>query len=194
MLKAPLLVAPYILNHKGRYISVPLAVVISPRSRIFLSAQPNDCKTSFTFSLASVSFPLMNVLWSPPFIIAGFTIKPHHIVFKAFTTLAAGNAFCISSANEFVFATDNVGGIPLLKSSGLAMSIMILPFKLFSPASFNASKEPPPAVQLKMISPNAAASANDPRLALSKCLATNALPFSLLGCSGTHPNGMPQFY
>jgi len=42
MLKAPLLVAPQIRNHKGRYISVPLADVISPRSKILFSFQPND--------------------------------------------------------------------------------------------------------------------------------------------------------
>ena len=50
-------------SHRGRYISAPRAVVMSPRS--MMSCQPKLRSSSVTVALASASFPLTNTLWSP---------------------------------------------------------------------------------------------------------------------------------
>jgi len=70
----------------------------------------------------------------------------------------------ICSAKESVLLTVNEGGKPFEKSNGLEISTRTFPFRFASPAIFNASSEPVPAVALKIISPCAAVSANGPIL------------------------------
>ena len=94
-------------------------------------------------------------MWSP-FINDGSTIRPHHMVLSVFTTLVFGNVFWISSANELVLLNSGTkqGGMPLLKSKGLAMLTNNLFSKFFSVANFNASKEFNPFVVFKTMSAN----------------------------------------
>jgi len=72
--------------------------------------------------------------------------------------------------------TESIGGIPFEKSSVFAISNNILPLKLFSFASFKALMEAFPAVQLKRISPNEAASSNVPQDAFGPFDFTHLLP------------------
>jgi hypothetical protein len=84
------------------------------------------------------------------------------IVLSDFTTRSSGKACWICSARESVLATVSDGGNPREKSRGFARSIRILPLRFSFPASLSACSEPVPAVQLKRIGPNAAASAKVP--------------------------------
>src|SRR2546425_6249201 len=70
--------------------------------------------------------------------------------------------------------------MPLEKSSGLATSMRIFPFMFSAPASFRASNDAMPWVQLKRISPNLAASAKVPCEALGPLAFTQAAAFSFV--------------
>src|SRR5919109_868587 len=82
------------------------------------------------------------------------------IVCSDFTTRASGKARWIRSPRLSMLETKRVGIPPLEWSSGLETSIRTLSVRFASPAARSASIEPPPAVQLKITSPKAAASAN----------------------------------
>ncbi len=129
-------------THSARYISVPLAVLMSSRS--MTDFQPNQSATiSRTLDLAFASFPLMKMSWGPG-IMWGVTITLQLMVLSVFTTFTSGNALCICSPSESVLHTVRVGGMPLEKSSGFEMSTRILPFRFFAPANFKASSEAAP--------------------------------------------------
>src|SRR5215203_6169347 len=65
--------APNSRNHIGSSISVPHAVVMSPRSMI--SVQPKLWSSSVTLALASASSPHTNTVWSAPASCLGSTMR-----------------------------------------------------------------------------------------------------------------------
>src|SRR5713226_9716465 len=101
------------------------------------------------------------------------------IVLSVLTTFTFGNARRICSPSESVLHTDSVGGMPLLKSNGLAISRRTLPLRLAAPARFRASTDAAPFVQLNSVSPNRAASANVPWEALGPLAWTQVAAFAL---------------
>src|SRR5207249_9925703 len=109
----------------------------------------------------------------------GLTITLAVIVFDALATFVSGRAAWMRSARESSFETKSVGGIPLEKSSGFATSTRTLPRRFCAPADLRASSDPAPLVQLKTISPKAAASANVPCEAPFPADETQAAAFSL---------------
>ena len=65
--------APNSRNHMGSSISVPLAVVMSPRS--MMSVQPKLRSNPVTVVFASASLPLTNTVWSAPASCEGSTMR-----------------------------------------------------------------------------------------------------------------------
>src|SRR3989304_2029621 len=120
-------------------------------------------RIDFTVFLAFASFPLMNIVGSPPDF-RGFTITSQLTIFRVLTTCAPDNIFCTSSFHEFVFVNwgINEGGMPLEKSSGLEISITTFPLKFVGFASLSTSRVESPFVQRNTTSPNCAASSNVP--------------------------------
>src|SRR5205807_3973318 len=96
----------------------------------------------------------------PPF--AGSIITSQFTMFSVFTTLADGAAFWTSSPSEFVLQIASDGGIPREKSSGLLTSTSTLPARAGASSVLATSKKTAPLRQIKIISPNAAASPNVP--------------------------------
>ncbi len=143
--------------------------------------QPKLRSNSTTSAFATSSFPQTKTSCSPG-TFAGSTITSWLIVFSAFTTRDSGKARWICSARLSVLQTKSVGGIPCEKSSGFETSTSVLPARFSAPAMPSASMDAVPAVQLKTSSPNAAASANVPRLAASPTDSTHsAAPSCLVG-------------
>src|ERR1700754_1846616 len=162
MLKTGVPTAPHKRNQSGRYISVPRAPVISPRSTIFDDFHPNhSLNLAATSFFASASFPQIGKAWSPG-TRPGLIITSQLTVLSALTTRALGNSRCVCSPSESVLQIVNEGGIPLEKSSGLPTWIRILPPKFSAPANRSAAIEFAPLVQSRTISPKPAASAKVP--------------------------------
>ena len=86
-------------------------------------------------------------------------------MFSALTTRVSGNARWICSARLSSPPTEQRGGKPPEKSSGLATSTRTLPASASAPAARRASSEWTPEVQLTTRSAKAAASAKVPVLA-----------------------------
>lgn len=64
ILNTPVPKAPHSRSQMGMYISVPRAVVMSPKS--MMCFQPNQVVSkSATWALASTSLPLTKMWWSP---------------------------------------------------------------------------------------------------------------------------------
>ena len=113
-------------TQRGRYISVPRAMVTSPRSMTCF--RPNDSfSRPVTFVLAEASLPHRKRWCSPPAICPGSIMTTALTELSAFTTRTPGSAAGSLSPNESVFAMRSVGGIPLEEPSGLEMSMRILP-------------------------------------------------------------------
>src|SRR5262249_35005660 len=151
---------------------------MSPRSMMLSLFHPRSTRMSATCDLASALFPLMKTLWSPGKR-CGLTMTLQFIVLRALTTLAPGKALCMRSASESVLQKARKGGGPPDESNGLATSMRTLPSRLLSPAILRASIETTPDVQLKMTSPNAAASAKVPSEAPGPADLAHAAAFSL---------------
>ena len=141
----------------GRYISVPRAVLMSPRS--MTSVCPKLSSSSVTVALAAGSSPETKTEDSAPSV-AGSTMRSALRVLRVLTTRAAGKARWICSASESVSFTNSVGGIPWLKSRGLETSMTTLPSRLSAPARVSTSTEALPFVTTTTTSAAAAAAAN----------------------------------
>ncbi len=85
------------------------------------------------------------------------------MVLSVLTTLVLGSPRWMTSPSESVLEMERVGGAPLEKSSGLEISIRILPSSS-ALAAVSTSIETSPRRQLKTISPWRAASMNVPAL------------------------------
>ena len=83
--------APKRRSQSNRYISVPRAAVMSPRSTIRCAGQPKLSSSVPTCALAPASLPQMKTSWSPG-TRAGSTITRQFSVFNAFTTRAPEGA------------------------------------------------------------------------------------------------------
>jgi hypothetical protein len=132
--------------------------------------------------LAPSSSPLMNTACSPGTRV-GSTITWQFIVLSAFTTRASGKAAWIRSPRLSSLQKASVGGKPCDASSGLAMSIRVLPERFSLPAALSASREATPAVQLTTSSPWPAASAKLPSAAASPASFAQATSRCRLGAN-----------
>ena len=74
------------------------------------------------------------------------------MVLNILTSRTCGRACCSCSASESVLETNNDGGNPRLRSSGLEVSITTFPSSA-GPTARNAASEPSPLVALTKTSP-----------------------------------------
>src|SRR5437870_5652548 len=114
MLKCPVPSAPYIRSQSGKYISVPRAADMSPRSTIASAGQPNDSSSERTSLFAESSLPHTNTLCEPG-TLAGSTITSQFIVLSAFTTHVSGSSRWTCSPRLSPLQIARVGGSPCEK-------------------------------------------------------------------------------
>src|SRR5436190_10887322 len=164
-------VAPKRRSQNGRYISIPRAASIPPRSRMSPEGQPKSSRRPLTTSFASSSSPATKIVCDPG-TIDGSTITLAFTVFRDLTTRASGNARWICSPRLSVLQTVRIGGMPPEKSSGFETSSRTLPARFSASAEASTSRDAEPAVAFTTSSPNAAACPKSPSAA--SCPASSA--------------------